>query len=72
MRGQSQRDGKFENSLNFDIIFDLHRSPVSREQFLVKSSISFVRTLHTRTYRPCKWEDMGMHCLATVVCQIWG
>ena len=39
---------------------------------MVKSSISFVRTLHTRTYRLCKWDDMGMHCLATVVCQIWG
>ena len=38
----------------------------------VKSSISFVRTLHTRTYRPYKWDDMGMHCLATVVCQIRG
>ena len=38
----------------------------------VKSSISFVRTLHTHTYRSCKWEDMGMHCLATVICQICG
>ena len=36
----------------------------------VKSSISFVRTLHTRTYRLWKWDDMGMHTVATVVCQI--
>ena len=38
----------------------------------VKSSISFVPTLHTRTYLPCKWEDMGMHTVATLVCQTWG
>ena len=43
----------------------------------VKSSISFVRTLHTRTYLPCKWEDMGIATLvcqtvATLVCQTWG
>ena len=38
----------------------------------VKSSISFVCTLHTRTYRPCNWEDMGMHTVATLVCQTWG
>ena len=38
----------------------------------VKSSISFVRTLHTGTYRPCNWEDMGMHTVATLVCQtLW-
>ena len=37
-----------------------------------KSSISFVRTLHTRTHRPCNWEDMGMHTVATLVCQTWG
>ena len=29
---QSQRDGKFENSLNFKIFLTLHRSPVSRER----------------------------------------
>ena len=38
----------------------------------VKSSISFVPTLHTRTYHPYKWEDMGMHTVATLVCQTWG
>ena len=38
----------------------------------VKSSISFVPTLHSRTYLPCKWEDMGMHTVATLVCQTWG
>ena len=37
-----------------------------------KSSISFVRTLHTRNQRPCNWEDMGMHTVATLVCQTWG
>ena len=38
----------------------------------VKSSIFFVRALHARTYRPYKWDDMGMQRLATVVCQIRG
>ena len=38
----------------------------------VKSSISFVQTLHTRTYLPCKWEGMDMHTVATLVCQTWG
>ena len=38
----------------------------------VKSPISVVRTLHTRTYRPCHWEDMGMHTVTTLVCQTWG
>ena len=38
----------------------------------VKSSISFVRTLHTRTYRSCKWEGMGIQTVATLVCQTWG
>ena len=37
-----------------------------------KNSISFVRTLRTRTHRPCSWEDMGMHTVATLVCQTWG
>ena len=36
----------------------------------VNSSISFVPTLHTRTYLPCKWEDMGMHTVATLVCHV--
>ena len=31
-----------------------------------------MRTLPTRTYQPCKWEGMGMHSLATVICQMWG
>ena len=31
-----------------------------------------MRTLPTGTYQPRKWEDMGMHSLATVVGQIWG
>ena len=31
-----------------------------------------MRTLPTRTYQPCKWEGMGMHSLATLVCQTWG
>ena len=39
--GQSQRDGKFENSLNFKIFFDLHRSPVSREQIWLGAPFLF-------------------------------
>ena len=38
---------------------------------MVRSYISLVRTLPTRTYQPCKWEGMGMHSLATVICQMW-
>ena len=34
--------------------------------------MSLVRTLRTRTYQPCKWEGIGMHTVATLVCQIWG
>ena len=32
---------------------------------MVRSYISLVRTLPTRTYQPCKWEGMGMQSLAT-------
>ena len=39
---------------------------------MVRSSISFVRALRTGGYPPDKWEGMGMHTLATLVCQIWG
>ena len=68
--GQSQRDGKVENSLNFKI-FCTCIGALYVENGRVKSSISFVRTLHTRTYRPSNWEDMGMHTVATLVCQTW-
>ena len=27
---------------------------------MVRSYLSLVRTLPTRTYQPCKWEGMGM------------
>ena len=38
----------------------------------VRSYISLARTLLTLTYQPYKWEGMGMHSLATVICQMWG
>ena len=31
-----------------------------------------LRTLHSLTYPPYKYQDMGMHSWSTVVCQMWG
>ena len=50
----------------------MHRSPVCRERIGLRAPYLFVRTLHTRTYRSCKWEGMGIHTVATLVCQTWG
>ena len=72
MRVSHSWDGKFENSLNFKIFLTCIGALYVENGYRVKSSISFVRTLHTRTYRPCKLEDMGMHTVATLVCQTWG
>ena len=66
--GQSQRDGKVENSLNFKIFLTLCKYRTDR----ARSSISFLGTLHTRTHPPCKWEGTGMHSFATTACQMWG
>ena len=50
----------------------MHRSPVSRERIgLGATYLLCVRYLPS-TYQPCKWEGMGMHSLAIVICQIWG
>ena len=57
--------------LKFWNIFDLHRSPVSREPVAVSGSILSVLPLRTRSYQLCNWEGIDMRSSATVVCQIW-
>ena len=54
--------------LKFWNIFDLHRSPVSREPV---GSILSVPPLRTRSYQLCNWEGIDMRSSATVVCQMW-
>ena len=57
--------------LKFWNIFDLHRSPVSREPLGLAGSILSVLPLRTRSYQLCNWEGIDMRSSATVVCQIW-
>ena len=67
-----KRYGKFENSLNYTIILDLHRSPVSRELLELGSTYLLQERYLPVPTNPCKCDGMGMHSLATVVCQIGG
>ena len=71
--------------LKFWNIFDLHRSPVSREPvwlaapyFLclrialenIRVRVPYLLCL-LRTYQLCNWEGIDMRSSATVVCQMW-
>ena len=57
--------------LKFWNIFDLHRSPVSREPLGLGAPYLLCLLYVTRTYQLCNWEGIDMRSSATVVCQIW-
>ena len=57
--------------LKFWNIFDLHRSPVSREPVGLAAPYFLCLLYATRSYQRCNWKGIDMRSSATVVCQIW-